>query len=165
MKFTRRLQSICLFLAAGLALATTACSSKVVGEGAVIKKVNTYHLEDFSKPVRTEDPSVAFDRSRRMRGAISPVEMEAREGDYYAVMWSVEDRSQPVTVRFEYTQKSSGLKVKAVEKEIVDIGRNNVTEFNFIGDDYLLNGRVTSWRASLVRGKTVLVTYDSYLWK
>ena len=68
-------------------------------------------------------------------------------------------------VRLEYRQQNTGYKVKMVEQEVTDIRRHNTTKFNFIGDDYVTNGPVTAWRASIVRGKDELVAYKSYIWE
>jgi hypothetical protein len=48
---------------------------------------------------------------------------------------------------------------------VTDVHRNNTTKFAFIGNEYQTNGPVTSWRASIVRGKDTLVDYKSYLWE
>lgn len=158
-------QCIRLSLAAGLALFAVSCSTKSVGDGAVIYKVNPYRLPDVNTYKVTADPSIPFEREYRLHGAISNVERQARQGDYFTIFWKLADRSQPVSVRFEYRQRNSGLTVKTIEQAIDEPRRKNVTEFAFIGDDYVLNGPVTSWRASIVRGGQVLVSYDSYLWK
>jgi len=164
MNFTSLLTSPRFLLAAGFGLLLSACSTKVKGDGATITKVNPYHLLD-ENGVSGADPSLAFERERLLHGAITDKEREARLGDYYTIFWKVADRSQPVTVRLEYRQKAFGLAVKKVEKEVTDIGRDNTTHFEFIGDDYIVNGPVTAWRASIVRGGTVLVSYNSYLWE
>jgi len=154
-----------LLLAAGTALVVASCSTKTTGNGATIYKVNTYHMADINRVKVSAEPSIGFEREYRLHGAISNVERQARQGNYFTVFWKVAERSEPITVRLEYRQKNSGLTVKTVEQLIEDPGRRNTTEFAFIGDDYVLNGRVTSWRASIVRGKDVLVTYNSNLWE
>jgi hypothetical protein len=87
-----------------------------------------------------------------------------RGGHYYSIFWKVDDRSQPVTVRFEYRQANNGLTTKVLEETIDDVGRWNTTKFQVTGDEYNTNGRVTSWRVTLMRGKEELVSKASYLW-
>lgn len=157
-------QCIRLSLAAGLALVAVSCSTKTTGGGATIYKVNPFHLADVNASKPVADPSIPFERNYRLHGAISPVERQARQGNYYNIFWKIRDRSQPVTVRFEYRQKNTGMTTKVVEQE-VQPRRKNSTEFSFIGEDYVINGPVTSWRASIVRGSEVLVEYKSYLWE
>jgi hypothetical protein len=154
-----------IILAAGLGLLLASCSTKSVGNGATITKVNPYHLKDVNARVVAADPSINFEKDSILHGAISQEERIARQGDYFTIFWSVEDRSQPVVVRLEYRQKASGLTIKKVEQDVAEIGRNNVTKFAFIGDDYVSNGPVTAWRASIVRGSQVLTSYNSYLWE
>lgn len=154
-----------LLLAAGLTLLAASCSTKTTGGGATIYKVNTYHLANLNPSKPVSDPSIPFERSYRLHGAINRVEQVERLGNYLTVFWKISDRTQPVTVRLEYRQKKTGLAVKTIEQVIEQPRRKNVTEFAFTGDNYTVNGPITSWRASIVRDGQVLVTYDSYLWQ
>lgn len=165
MGFLRLLQSSRVFLAAGLGLLMASCTTAQKGNGAAITKVNPYHLPDYAVIIPPSDPSLTFERDAILHGAISGTERAARQGDYYTIFWKVEDRTQPVKVRLEYRQQNTGYKVKMVEQEVTDIRRHNTTKFSFIGDDYVTNGPVTAWRASLVRGKDELVAYKSYIWE
>lgn len=164
MTFRRLLLSSRLFLAAGLVSLFAACSSTPKGSGAVITKVNPYHLADIAEPIQAADPSIPFRRDEILHGAISNEERLALQGNYFSIFWELDDR-QPVTVRLEYRQKNTGLTVKTVETEVTDVRRSNVTKFSFNGADYVTNGSVVSWRASLVRGKQTLAEYKSYLWE
>lgn len=149
-----------------LALTSTvlvSCSSTKVGEGASISKVKYYHLVP-EKPVVVADPAINFERQHLLYGAVTKAEVMNRGGHYYSVFWKAEDRSQPVTVRFEYRQANSGLTTKVLEEEVTDIRRSNTTKFQVTGDEYNTNGRVTAWRTSVMRGKEELVSKASFLW-
>lgn len=139
------------------------CSSAVVGNGGRISKVNYYHLVP-NKPVLVVDPAINFERQHLLYGAVTKAEVMNRGGHYYTISWSVEDRSQPVTVRFEYRQANKGLTTRVLEETIDDVGRWNSTKFQVTGDEYITDGRVTSWRVSLLQGKEELVSKASYLW-
>lgn len=165
MSFLHLIRSSRAFLTAGLGLLLVSCSTKQVGSGATITKVNPYHLDDAFKPIIAADPAITFERNAILHGAISNEERRALQGNYFTIFWKVEDRSQPVKVVLDYRQKATGLTVKRLEQEVTDIGRSNTTKFQLVGDDYVTNGPVTSWKASLVRGKDVLVEYKSYLWE
>jgi hypothetical protein len=165
MSFFRLIQSSRVFLAAGLGLLLASCTTESVGTGATILKVNPYHMADAFEPITAADPSLRFERDSILHGAISVEERRALQGNYYTIFWKAEDRSQPVKVVLEYRQKSTGLTVKKLEQEVTDIRRGNTTKFSLIGQDYVTNGPVTSWRASIVRGKETLVDYKSYLWE
>ncbi len=165
MRFFQLIRSSRVLLAAGLGLLLANCSTKQVGAGATITKVNPYHLTDAFRPITATDPSIRFERDVLLHGAISTEERREREGDYFTIFWKAEDRTQPVKVRLEYRQKNSGLAVKTIEQEVTEVHRNNTTKFSFIGSEYVTNGPVTSWRASIVRGKDTLVDYKSYLWE
>lgn len=165
MSFLHLIRSSRVFLAAGLGLLLVSCSTKQVGSGATITKVNPYHLDDAYKTITASDPSIRFERDAILHGAISVEERRALQGNYFTVFWKAEDRTQPVKVVLEYRQKNSGLTVKKLEQEVTGIRRSNTTKFTINGQDYVTNGPVTSWRASIVRGKETLVDYKSYLWE
>jgi len=132
--------------------------------GGKIWKVKYYHLANIAAPIPAADPSIPFERDYHLYGAISNKQRAARQGNYYAIMWKVTDRSQPVKVRFEYRQPGTGLLVKSKETEVGTVDRSNVTRFQVTGVDYATNGPVSAWRVSLLRGKQVLAESKSYLW-
>jgi len=162
----RSLPSFCrAILAAGLGLTLASCAStNPAGPGGKIVKVKYYHLNDHSTPIPASDPSVPFERDYHLHGAITNKEREAREGHYYTVMWKATDRSQPVKVRLEYRQQKSGMTDQKQEQDVAQVRRSNQTRFEVTGQEYLDKGPVTSWRATLVRGKEVLAEAKSYLW-
>jgi len=156
------------FLSLGcIAFALTAlpsCSSTVRGPGGKVTKVKTYHLQPTER-LDTTDPSLSFERQYHLHGAVTLAEQLERAGHYYTFFWKVSDRTQPVTLRFEYRQQKTGLVTKIKEQEVTDVGRSNVSKVNVTGAEYQADGAVTSWRISIVRGKDILVASESYLWK
>ena len=147
-----------------VSLAVSACSSVSKGPGGEIAKVKYYFL-DPQLIVRTEDPTILFERQHYLHGAYTAAEQIARTGHYYTVMWKADDRTGPVTVRFEYRQANTALQVHKLEQEVTEVRRKNETAFHVIGPEYATGGRVTAWRATVLRGKEELVSQDSYLWK
>lgn len=153
-----------LGLLALLLLTLSSCSSAVKGEGGVVKKMKSYYLEPTAQ-LRTRDPSILFERSYHLHGAVTLAEQMERAGHYYTFFWKVKDRSQPVTARFEYRQANTGLTIKMKEEQITDVRRNNVTKFSIIGPEYQADGSVTAWRLTLLSNGQELVHADSFLWK
>ena len=145
------------------ALALGACSSSVEGPGGKITKVKYYHLQP-AVPAITQVQAVNFEREHYLYGAVTAEEIRNRFGHYYTIFWKLDDRTGPVTVRFDYRMANSGL--KAFSKEIVvdDIRRSNITKFEVNGEEYQKNGRVTMWKVSVLRGKEELVSQQSFLW-
>jgi hypothetical protein len=143
--------------------ALASCSSAQRGPGGTVSKVKIYRL-DPTQRLKGGDPAIRFEKQHYLYGAITHAEQMNRAGQYYNVFWKVDDRSQPVTVRFEYRQRETGLKVKTKEVEITDVRRSNVTDFQVTGEEFNTDGPVTAWRASIVRGKEQLVGYESFLW-
>ena len=162
----RSLPILCRAVTAGaFAMALASCSStNPPGPGGQIVKVKYDRLDSSAPPIPGLDPSVAFERNYHLHGAVSNAERLARDGHYYAVMWKVTDRNQPVQVRLEYRQQNTGTALKTLEQEVTKVGRSNVTRFEVNGGEYVNGGAVTSWRATLVRGKEVLAEAKSYLW-
>ena len=146
------------------ALAATSCTITATGPGGEIAKVKYYNLQP-TQVLKTPDPTILFERQHYLYGAFTAAEQIKRTGNYFTVMWRAQDRTQPVTVRFEYRQEKTALDVKKQEQEVTEIRRNNVTEFRVVGKDFEDGGRVTAWRVTLLRGKEELVSQNSYLWK
>jgi len=131
------------------ASALISCSSTSVGNGGKISKVKYYHLVPAT-PILVQDQAIMFERQHYLYGAVTKAE--------------IMNRSQPLTVRFEYRQANNGLAIKVLEEQVDDIRRSNTTKFQVTGDEYTANGRVTAWRVTLMRGKEELVSKASYLW-
>lgn len=143
--------------------ALVSCSTTKVGNGGSISKVKYYHLVP-DKPVLVQDQAIVFERQHYLFGAVTKAEVMNRAGHYYTIWWKVDDRSQPVTVRFEYRQANNGLVTKVLEEELTELRRSNSSKFQVTGDEYNTGGRVTAWRVTLMRGKEELVSKASYLW-
>jgi hypothetical protein len=141
----------------------TSCTNIPKGPGGAVTKVKTYDLNPSTR-LRAADPSLTFERSYHLHGAVTAAEQLERAGQYYTVMWQADDRSQPVTVRFEYRQQKTGLKAKSQELNVSDIRGSNTTKFSVAGAVARADGPVTAWRVLLVRGNETLATAESYLW-
>lgn len=155
-------------LCASFGLLMASCSSTKppsASTGGQIVKVKYYHLADVNKPIVAAEPSIPFERQYFLHGAVTMKERLARQGHYYTVFWKATDRSLPMTVRLEYRQQKTGAKVMVIDEEISSPKGSNITKFAIIGEPYTTNGSVTSWRASLVRGKVILSEEKSYLWE
>jgi hypothetical protein len=146
-----------------LAFALSACSSAVVGPGGKIAKVKYYHLMPFFTP-QTTNPTILFERQHFIYGAVTKKEIVDRFGHYYAFFWKANDRTGPVTVRFEYQQAQSGLSKHVQEVVVDDVRRSNISKFQVAGPEYQKSGRVIAWRVSILRGKDELVSQQSALW-
>jgi hypothetical protein len=157
-KFLSRLTATLLLLCS-----IVSCSSVSKGPGGQISKVKAYHLQP-TEPLRTIDPSILFERNHYLHGTVTLAEQLERAGHYYNIWWKVNDPSQPVTLRFEYRQKNTGLTIKTKDFQIADVRRSNQTKINLIGQDYQTNGPVSAWRITLRRGKEVLASQQSFLW-
>jgi hypothetical protein len=116
----------------------------------------------YQKP--SVDPMVNFDRARAYYGAITnAMDRLQLRGNYYNFFWRTREPG-PITVRFEYRQENLGAYVQAREVAYEHPRGTLETKFQVIGDDYLDDGRVISWRALLISNGKIVGLTQSYLW-
>ncbi len=139
--------------------ALSSCASKPQG----FTKVKIYRLNPTAN-INAVDPSIPFEQKHLLHGAVSRAEQDARGGNYYTFFWKVDDRSQPVKLRFEYRQSTTRSAVKQQVIEIAEVKSSNVTKFQITGDEYQTNGKVLAWRAILVQGGKEIATTQSFMW-
>ncbi len=127
--------------------------------------VKQYTLRDATVP-SMDDPMVRGEVLVRLRGAVSWSERLDRLGQYFTVLWSdAEGAGQPVVVVFEYQQASTGAAVRRKTLEFAPDAVSGKAEFDVIGEDFRKNGRVLTWRVSLLRGDDEVASRQSYLWE
>jgi hypothetical protein len=108
--------------------------------------------------------SMNFERTYRMYGAITAADQRQRFGNYFDFFWRAK-RPANVTVRLEYRQDKLRSFVQAREVSNPNAKGNHKTEFAVIGDDYLNDGRVISWRCLLIENGRIVAENRSYLWE
>ncbi|HEX4666537.1 MAG TPA: hypothetical protein VH207_08050 [Chthoniobacterales bacterium] len=129
------------------------------------RKTKQYFLDPAAPHLSGQvDASVTFERAYRMYGAITALDQHQRYGNYFDFFW-VARRPAEVMVRLEYRQEKLHAFVQAREVRYPHgLGRHK-TEFAIIGDDFFDDGRVISWRASLIVDGRIVATTRSYLWE
>jgi hypothetical protein len=110
------------------------------------------------------EASMNFERTYRMYGAITAADQRQRYGNYFDFFWRAK-RPANVTVRLEYRQDKLRSFVQAREVSYENAKGNQKTEFAVIGDDYLNDGRVISWRCLLIENGRIVAENRSYLWE
>jgi hypothetical protein len=110
------------------------------------------------------EASMNFERTYRMYGAITGADQRQRFGNYFDFFWRAK-RLANVTVRLEYRQDKLRSFVQAREVSYLNAKGNHKTEFAVIGDDYLNDGRVISWRCLLIENGRIVAENRSYLWE
>ncbi len=110
------------------------------------------------------EASMNFERTYRMYGAITNADRNQRFGNYFDFFWRAK-RPANVTVRLEYRQDKLRSFVQAREVSYPNAKGNHKTEFAVIGDDYLNDGRVISWRCLLIENNRIVSENRSYLWE
>lgn len=128
--------------------------------------VKQFVLRDQERGTEDE-PMVRMEKERRLLGAVSMEERRQRLGQYYTLIWN--DRAGigqgPVEVIFLYQQGASASKIKRMSKHFPTTADSGKADFAVCGDDYFTNGRVLSWKATVLRGGRELGAAQSYLWR
>lgn len=140
--------------------ALSSCASKPQG----FTKVKIYRLNPTAR-ITAVDPSIPFEQQHLLYGAVSREDRDARRGNYYSFFWKADDRTQPVRLRFEYRQSLTRSAVKRQEIDITDVNRNNITKIQVTGAEYQTNGKILSWRASLIQGGKEIASTQSFMWQ
>ena len=110
------------------------------------------------------EASMSFERTYRMYGALTGADQRQRFGNYFDFFWRAK-RPGNVTVRLEYRQEKLRSFVQGREISYANVKGNQKTEFAVIGDDYLNDGRVISWRCLLIENGHIVAENRSYLWE
>ena len=110
------------------------------------------------------DPMARHERIRRFHGAVSMEERRQKLGQYYTVLWQGEAGAKK-QILFEYQQAKSGSKIKTMKRELDSNATYGKEEFSVIGDNYFDNGRVLTWRISLIVDGKTIASEQSYLWE
>jgi hypothetical protein len=112
----------------------------------------------------TESEPINFERARFEWGAVDRYQVEQRYGNYYTFFWRTSEQAD-VTVRLEYRQAALANYVMAAERYYPQAIGSYKSEFNTAGDEYLENGRVTSWRVLLIVNGRIVAFRQSFMWR
>ncbi len=118
-------------------------------------------------PRTADEPMARMEKSRRLRGAVSLEERRQRLGQYYTLIWhdAGEAENGPVQLIFQYQQGATASLVKRMTRDYPAETTHGKAEFAIIGDDFFKNGRVLTWKATLLRGGREVASEQSYLWR
>jgi hypothetical protein len=128
------------------------------------RKIQLSSLDPSYVEIRAKNDMINFERARRTFGAVDSVEIAQRYGNYYTIFWHNSTRSD-VTLRLEYRQAGLANFVMAKERLYTDTIGSHRSTFEVVGDEFLENGRVTSWRALLITDGRIVAISQSYMWR
>lgn len=115
----------------------------------------------FYKP--TTDQMITFERMRSDYKAVTGEDHRERRGHYFTFFWRSTQKAN-VTVRLEYRQEKLGPYVQAREVSYKGAQGTMRTQFQIVGDDYIEEGRVSSWRALIIEDGKIVGLTQSFLW-
>lgn len=128
------------------------------------RKVQLSLLDTTRPMVQTQSEAARFERARATWGAIDSIELRQRDGQYFHFFWRAR-READITVRLEYRQAGLANFVKAKEIYYPATRGSRKSTFEVIGDEFLENGRVTSWRALLIVEGRIVAFRQSFMWR
>ncbi|YCM43839.1 hypothetical protein V2O64_21250 [Verrucomicrobiaceae bacterium 227] len=143
------------FAALPLVLMSVSCSETET------LRVRQFHLRD--NKVANGNEFIRGEMGKRLYGAVTLEEREARRGQYYNISWHDLSGARAVKVVFEYQQAVSGADVKRIVKTL-PASREGMVEIRMIGDSYQKGGRIVAWRVTLFDGGESVAQKQSYLW-
>lgn len=130
-----------------------------------IRKVSNF-VADTNIWKSTQDDMISFERQRVFYGAVTNADRLARYGMYYRVYWRTLHPVAHLIVRFEYKQEKLANFVQAQERSYHDIPKGAMeSRFSVVGDAYNDDGKVTSWRATVIEDGKIVALNQSYLWR
>lgn len=108
-----------------------------------------------------------MEKSRRLSGAVSLEERRQRLGQYYTLIWHDRAGAGNGTVQlvFQYQQGATASRIKRMTRDFSADSTHGKAEFAIIGDDFVKNGKVLAWKATLLRGGRELASQQSYMWR
>jgi len=128
------------------------------------RKIQQTTVDSARLVPNTVSEAANFERTRETWGAIGGQEIAERNGNYFNFFWRSKI-SADITVRLEYRQAGLANYVMAMERYYPGTRGSRETSFAVVGDDYLENGRVTSWRVLLIVDGRIVALRQSYMWR
>lgn len=107
---------------------------------------------------------VRGEMNKRLYGALSAEEREARLGTYFEVRWGGLTGQEPVRVELHYRQAATGARILRKEQSREASEEGNLT-FKIVGKEFQEGGRVLAWKVNLFEGRDLIGSQQSYLWQ
>ncbi len=117
-----------------------------------------------STPIPTRDLMIDFERRRRLWGAMDGADIHAKTGQYFTFFWRTK-RAATLVLRLEYRQANLKNYVQARDLYYPNAKGNYVSEFAILGDDYEIDGPITSWRVVLIEDRKIVALLQSRVWQ
>ena len=127
--------------------------------GKILEYVNDPEITPIA-----EDRSLQFEKKYHTFGAVTQEQRRAKKGHYFYVNWHAKQRVSDVKVRFEYRQKNTKDKLYFLEVPFSDVKGWQKAVFEVVGNAYLQQGVVTSWRAIVLQGGQIMAERRSFIW-
>ena len=115
-------------------------------------------------PIPTRDLMIDFERKHRLWGAIDAADTGAKTGQYFTFFWRSK-RPVYLTLRLEYREANLKNYVQGRELYYPNAKGSHTSEFAIVGNDYEIDGPITSWRAILIEDRKIVALLQSRTWR
>jgi hypothetical protein len=115
-------------------------------------------------PMPTKDLMIDFERKHRLWGALLAADILAKTGQYFTFFWRAK-RPANLTIRLEYRQANLKNYVQGRELYYPNAQGSHTSEFAIVGNDYAIDGPITSWRAILIENRKIVALLQSRTWQ
>jgi hypothetical protein len=115
-------------------------------------------------PIPTRELMIDFERRRRLWGAITAADVQARTGQYFTFFWRAK-RPADLTLRLEYRQANLKNYVEGRELYYPHARGSYTSEFAVVGPEYSVDGPITMWRAILIENQRIVALLQSRTWE
>ena len=101
-----------------------------------------------------------FDKFYQQESQLTPEEV----GEEYMINWNAQETSSNITLKFEYIPvKTTDIKIEEIQFESVQEGPQR-TVIEHKGASFQDQGRIRSWRVSILQGDKILARRESSFW-
>lgn len=97
-------------------------------------------------------------------GAVTEEQLHARRGHYFTITWINRGPRDDFTTCLEYRQVKSKEVVRTLSQFVPRASGATRSYFGVVNQAYLAYGPVSSWRFTVLRGKTVVAETQSFIW-
>ncbi|MFH1067702.1 MAG: hypothetical protein V1746_07355 [bacterium] len=97
-------------------------------------------------------------------GAVTKEQKKQKAGWYYVVHWGNDGAPADFTLRFDYRQAKTKDEVHSLSVKFPKAAGSHKASFSVVGDAYQNGGKITSWRAAVVRDGVIVAQKKSYVW-
>lgn len=129
-----------------------------------IKIPKVHDVEDDGSYKGAGNPALDYEIKYINWGAVTQKQIVARQGHYFTITWVNDGPKADFTARFEYRQVRSKEIVRTLVQPMPQVSGATRSYFAIVSHAFAINGPVSSWRFTVLKGDTVVAEAKSFIW-